>query len=76
VVVSNVGKDPSDEVRREMARRFANDGARGTGTGRRIALVSTMMDDDRTVEEIKADLMTAIPLIVVSMKARTKLRRA
>ncbi|HEV2833985.1 MAG TPA: SPFH domain-containing protein [Pyrinomonadaceae bacterium] len=62
VVVSNVGKDPSEEVRREMAAKVRQ---RMEREEREQAAQSVarldMIDDKRTVEEIKADLMTGDP---------------
>jgi len=62
VVVSNVGKDPSEEVRREMAQKVR---ARMEREEREQAEDSVArldaIDDTRTADEIKADLMTGDP---------------
>jgi uncharacterized membrane protein YqiK len=62
VVVSNVGKDPSEEVRREMAQKVRERMEREEQEqlGQSAARLD-MIDDKRTVEEIKADLMTGDP---------------
>jgi uncharacterized membrane protein YqiK len=62
VVVSNVGKDPSDEVRREMAAKVRQRMEREEQEqAEQSAQRLDMIDDKRTVEEIKADLMTGDP---------------
>jgi uncharacterized membrane protein YqiK len=62
VVVSNVGKDPSDEVRREMAAKVRQRMEREEREqAEQSAARLDMIDDKRTVEEIKADLMTGDP---------------
>lgn len=62
VVVSNVGKDPSDEVRREMAAKVRQ---RMEREEREQVEQSTArldkIDDNRTAEEIRADLMSGDP---------------
>ena len=62
VVVSNVGKDPSEEVRREMAEKVRQ---RMEREEREQAAESVarldMLDDTRTAEQIKADLMSGDP---------------
>ena len=62
VVVSNVGKDPSDEVRREMAAKVRQ---RMEREEREQVEQSTarldMIDDKRTAEQIKQDLMSGDP---------------
>ena len=62
VVVSNVGNDPSEEVRREMAdkvrQRMEKEEMEQV---QESAARLDAMDDNRTVEEIKADLMTGDP---------------
>jgi uncharacterized membrane protein YqiK len=62
VVVSNVGKDPSEEVRREMAEKVR---VRMEREEREQAEDSVArldaIDDTRTAEEIKADLLTGDP---------------
>src|SRR5215204_6310161 len=62
VVVSNVGKDPSEDVRRQMAakvrkRMEREEEAQVQQSAKRLDKI----DDGRTVEEIKADLMTGDP---------------
>ena len=62
VVVSNVGKDPSDEVRRQMAEKVRKRMEREEqqqveDSAARLDII----DDKRTVEQIKADLMTGDP---------------
>ena len=62
VVVSNVGKDPSEEVRREMAEKVRQRMEREEQEQvEESAARLDMMDDSRTVEQIKADLMTGDP---------------
>src|ERR1043165_5746891 len=62
VVVSNVGKDPSDEVRREMAAKVRQRMEREEQEQvQQSAQRLDMIDDNRTVEQIKADLMTGDP---------------
>jgi uncharacterized membrane protein YqiK len=62
VVVSNVGKDPSEEVRREMAAKVRQRMEREEREqAEQSAARLDMIDDKRTVEEIKADLMTGDP---------------
>jgi len=62
VVVSNVGRDPSEEVRREMAEKVRQRMEREEQEQvEESAARLDMMDDKRTVEEIKADLMTGDP---------------
>ena len=62
VIVSNVGKDPSDEVRREMAAKVR---ARMEREEREQVALSTerldQLDHKRTAEEIKAELMIGDP---------------
>ncbi|HJZ80520.1 MAG TPA: SPFH domain-containing protein [Pyrinomonadaceae bacterium] len=62
VIVSNTGKDPSDEVRRQMAAKVR---ARMEREEQAQAEVSAArldkIDDTRTAEEIKQDLMTGDP---------------
>jgi len=62
VVVSNVGKDPSEEVRREMAAKVRERMEREER--QQVEASATrldVIDDGRTVEQIKADLMTGDP---------------
>src|SRR5215210_403424 len=62
VVVSNVGKDPSEEVRREMAAKVRQRMEREEREqAEQSAARLDVIDDDRTVEQIKADLMTGDP---------------
>lgn len=62
VVVSNVGRDPSEEVRREMAEKVR---VRMEREEREQAEDSVArldaIDDTRTAEQIKADLLTGDP---------------
>ncbi|HEU4795805.1 MAG TPA: SPFH domain-containing protein, partial [Pyrinomonadaceae bacterium] len=62
VVVSNVGKDPSEEVRREMAEKVRQRMEREEREQAEESVARLdMLDDTRTAEEIKADLMTGDP---------------
>jgi len=62
VVVSNVGKDPSEDVRRQMAQKVRQRMEREEQEqAEQSAARLDMIDDKRTVEEIKADLMTGDP---------------
>src|SRR5215208_7148121 len=62
VVVSNVGKDPSEEVRREMAAKVRKRMEREElEQVEESAARLDIMDDKRTVEQIKQDLMTGDP---------------
>jgi uncharacterized membrane protein YqiK len=62
VVVSNVGKDPSEEVRREMAAKVRKRMEREEEAQvQESATRLDMIDDGRTVEQIKADLMSGDP---------------
>src|SRR5436190_7660163 len=62
VVVSNVGKDPSDEVRREMAAKVRQRMEREEKEqAEQSAARLDQIDDDRTVDEIKAELMSGDP---------------
>ena len=62
VVVSNVGKDPSEEVRREMAQKVRQRMEREEREqAEQSAARLDMIDDKRTAEEIKADLLTGDP---------------
>ena len=62
VVVSNTGKDPSEEVRREMARKVRERMEREENEqAEQSAARLDKIDDNRTVEEIKQDLMTGDP---------------
>jgi len=62
VVVSNVGKDPSEDVRRQMAakvraRMEREESAQAAESAARLDKI----DDKRNLEEIKADLMAGDP---------------
>jgi hypothetical protein len=62
VVVSNVGKDPSEEVRRSMAQKVRQRMEREEKEQIEQSSVRLdAMDDKRTVEEIKIDLMMGDP---------------
>ena len=62
VVVSNVGKDPSEEVRREMAQKVRQRMEREEKEQIEQSSVRLdAMDDKRTVDEIKLDLMMGDP---------------
>src|SRR5215213_1716940 len=62
VVVSNVGKDPSEEVRREMAAKVRGRMEREEKEQVEDSVTRLdVMDDKRTAEQIKADLMTGDP---------------
>ena len=63
VIVSNVGKDPSDEVRREMAEKVRQRMEREEQEQVEESAVrlDLMVDDERTVEQIKADLLSGDP---------------
>ena len=62
VVVSNVGRDPSEEVRREMAEKVRQRMEREEREQAEESVARLdAIDDTRTAEEIKADLMTGDP---------------
>src|SRR5215218_5879290 len=62
VVVSNVGKDPSEEVRREMAAKVRKRMEREElEQAEQSAARLDVIDDRRTIEQIKQDLMTGDP---------------
>jgi uncharacterized membrane protein YqiK len=62
VVVSNVGKDPSDEVRREMAAKVRKRMEREEQEqAEQSAAILDKIDDNRTVAEIKAELLSGDP---------------
>jgi len=62
VVVSNVGKDPSEDVRRRMAEKVRERMEREEKQQvEESAARLDIMDDKRTAEQIKADLMTGDP---------------
>src|SRR5687767_2919982 len=62
VVVSNVGRDPSEEVRREMAEKVRERMEREEKEqAEESAARLDIMDDKRTADEIKLDLMMGDP---------------
>ncbi|HEV7860978.1 MAG TPA: SPFH domain-containing protein [Pyrinomonadaceae bacterium] len=62
VIVSNTGKDPSEDVRREMARKVRERMEREEDEqAQQSAARLDKIDDKRTVEEIKQDLMSGDP---------------
>src|SRR5919202_411123 len=62
VVVSNVGKDPSDDIRREMARKVRQRMEREEQEqAEQSAARLGKIEDSKTVYEIKAELMTGDP---------------
>ena len=62
VVVSNVGRDPSEEVRREMAAKVRQRMEREEREQAEQSVARLdMLDDKRSAEEIKADLLTGDP---------------
>jgi uncharacterized membrane protein YqiK len=62
VIVSNTGKDPSEDVRREMAKKVRERMEREENEqAEQSAARLDKIDDNRTVEEIKKDLMTGDP---------------
>jgi uncharacterized membrane protein YqiK len=62
VVVSNIGRDPSEEVRREMAEKVRQRMEREEKEqAEESAARLDVMDDKRTAEEIKIDLMMGDP---------------
>src|SRR5256885_11911755 len=61
VVVSNVGKDPSEEVRREMAAKVRRRMEREQAEQAEVSATRLDLMDDRTAEQIKQDLMTGDP---------------
>ncbi len=62
VIVSNTGKDPSDEVRRQMAAKVrARMEREEQAQAEQSAARLDKIDDDRTAEEIKQELMTGDP---------------
>src|SRR5215813_833943 len=62
VVVSNVGKDPSDEVRRQMAAKVRKRMEREEQQQVEASAARLdIMDNKRAAEQIKADLMTGDP---------------
>src|SRR5215472_1326888 len=62
VIVSNTGKDPSDEVRRQMAAKVrARMEKEEQAQAEQSAARLDKIDDKRTAEEIKEDLMSGDP---------------
>ncbi len=62
VIVSNTGKDPSDEVRRQMAAKVRARMEREEQAQVEVSAARLdKIDDGRTAEEIKQDLMTGDP---------------
>ncbi|MEN3327964.1 MAG: hypothetical protein V7638_2771 [Acidobacteriota bacterium] len=61
VVVSNVGKDPSEEVRREMANKVRQRMEREEREQAAHSAARLDLMDARTAEEIKADLLSGDP---------------
>lgn len=62
VVVSNVGRDPSDEVRRQMAEKVRQRMEKEElEQAQDAAALLDKMDDKRTAAEIQADLMAGDP---------------
>jgi uncharacterized membrane protein YqiK len=62
VIVSNVGRDPSEEVRREMAAKVRQRMEREEREQAEQSVARLdMLDDKRSAEEIKADLLTGDP---------------
>ena len=62
VIVSNTGKDPSDEVRRQMAAKVrARMEREEQAQAEQSAARLDKIDDKRTAEEIKEDLMAGDP---------------
>jgi uncharacterized membrane protein YqiK len=62
VVVSNVGKDPSEEVRREMAQKVRQRMEREEKEQIEVSSARLdVIDDQRTADEIKRDLMMGDP---------------
>ncbi|HEY0385811.1 MAG TPA: SPFH domain-containing protein, partial [Pyrinomonadaceae bacterium] len=63
VIVSNVGKDPSDEVRREMARKIRErlEREEEEQIGKAAERLDKLADESRTVAEIQEDLLSGDP---------------
>jgi uncharacterized membrane protein YqiK len=62
VIVSNTGKDPSDEIRREMAAKVRNRMEREEQEqAEETAARLDKLDDHRTAEEIKNELLSGDP---------------
>src|SRR5207253_1653425 len=63
VIVSNTGKDPSDEIRRQMAAKIRErlEREENEQVANAAARLDKLNDESRTVEEIKDDLMSGDP---------------
>jgi uncharacterized membrane protein YqiK len=62
VIVSNTGKDPSDDIRRQMAKKVRERMEREEKEqAEQTAARLDKIDDKRTAEEIKTELMTGDP---------------
>src|ERR1700704_1577874 len=62
VIVSNTGKDPSDDIRRQMAAKVrARMEREEKEQAEQSAAVLDKIDDKRTADEIKAEMMTGDP---------------
>src|SRR3982075_1114086 len=62
VIVSNTGKDPSDEIRRQMAKKVRERMEREEKEqAEQTAVRLDKIDDGRTAQEIKHELMTGDP---------------
>src|SRR5256885_13804494 len=62
VIVSNTGKDPSDEIRRQMAKKVRERMEREEREqAEQSAAVLDKIDDGKTAAEIKVELMTGDP---------------
>src|SRR3982750_1255159 len=61
VVVSNVGKDPSEEIRQAMARKIRERLEREQAEQAEVSATRLDMIDDRTAEQIKKELLTGDP---------------
>jgi uncharacterized membrane protein YqiK len=62
VIVSNTGKDPSDDIRRQMAAKVrARMEREEKEQAEQSAALLDKIDDTRTVDEIKVELMTGDP---------------
>jgi uncharacterized membrane protein YqiK len=63
VIVSNVGKDPGEEIRREMARKVRErmEREQQEQITKAAAMLDKLNDENRDLEEIKEDLMSSDP---------------
>ncbi|HEY0319495.1 MAG TPA: SPFH domain-containing protein [Pyrinomonadaceae bacterium] len=63
VIVSNTGKDPSDEIRRQMAAKIRErlEREENEQIASAAARLDKLNDENRTVEEIKDDLLSGDP---------------